>query len=52
MNDGQWSGEATRKGGFGVEDQRVNITFGEDTVKQVSSQVYSLGILLIQLTED
>lgn len=44
MNDGQWSGEATRKGGFGVEDQRVNITFGEDTVKQEKKKEVPLWI--------
>jgi len=30
MNDGKWSGEASRAGGFQMEDQQVNITFGEE----------------------
>lgn len=34
MDDGKWSGEASRGGGFGTEDQRVNITFGEEQQKE------------------
>ena len=34
MNDGKWSGEASRGGGFRMEDQQVNITFGEEQQKE------------------
>ncbi|XP_023323654.1 general transcription factor IIE subunit 1 [Eurytemora carolleeae] len=34
MNDGKWSGESSRKGGFRMDDQQVNITFGEENTKQ------------------
>jgi len=34
MNDGKWSGEASRAGGFRMEDQQVNITFGEEQTKE------------------
>jgi len=34
MNDGKWSGEASRGGGFRMEDQQVNITFGEEQAKE------------------
>eukprot|EP00088_Acartia_fossae_P069830 TRINITY_DN9208_c0_g2_i1.p1 TRINITY_DN9208_c0_g2~~TRINITY_DN9208_c0_g2_i1.p1 ORF type:complete len:460 (+),score=190.80 TRINITY_DN9208_c0_g2_i1:108-1487(+) len=44
MNDGQWSGEATRKGGFGVEDQRTIITFGEESQKQEKKKEVPLWI--------
>jgi len=34
MNDGKWSGESSRGGGFRMEDQQVNITFGEEAQKE------------------
>jgi len=34
MNDGKWSGESTRGGGFTMDEQQVNITFGEDKQKE------------------
>jgi len=34
MNDGKWSGESSRGGGFRMEDQQVNITFGEEQQKE------------------
>eukprot|EP00090_Calanus_glacialis_P008896 TRINITY_DN17212_c0_g1_i1.p1 TRINITY_DN17212_c0_g1~~TRINITY_DN17212_c0_g1_i1.p1 ORF type:complete len:432 (-),score=192.81 TRINITY_DN17212_c0_g1_i1:117-1412(-) len=34
MNDGKWSGETSRGGGFRMEDQQVNITFGEEHQKE------------------
>jgi len=34
MNDGKWSGEASRAGGFRMDDQQVNITFGEEQQKE------------------
>eukprot|EP00092_Neocalanus_flemingeri_P019379 GFUD01020993.1.p1 GENE.GFUD01020993.1~~GFUD01020993.1.p1 ORF type:complete len:432 (-),score=178.57 GFUD01020993.1:117-1412(-) len=34
MNDGKWSGESSRGGGFRMDDQQVNITFGEEAHKE------------------
>jgi len=34
MNDGKWSGEASRGGGLRMEDQQVNITFGEEQQRE------------------
>jgi len=44
LNDGNWTGEATRKGGFGVEDQRVNITFGEQKANKEQKKEVPLWI--------
>jgi len=44
MNDGRWSGEASRKGGFRVDDQQVNVTFGEEASKQEKRKEVPLWI--------
>lgn len=44
MNDGRWTGEASRKGGFRMEEQEVNITFGEKTSRQVEKKEVPLWI--------
>jgi len=44
MNEGSWSGEATRKDGFRMEDQKVNITFGEESAKQEKKKEVPLWI--------
>jgi len=43
-NDGKWSGEASRKGGFRMDDQQVNITFGEESAKQEKRKEVPLWI--------
>jgi len=43
-NDGKWSGEASRKGGFKMDDQQVNITFGEESNKQEKRKEVPLWI--------
>jgi len=43
-NDGKWSGEATRKGGLRMDDQQVNITFGEESNKQEKKKEVPLWI--------
>lgn len=44
MNDGKWSGEASRKGGFKMDDQQVTFTFGEETAKNEQKKEVPLWI--------
>lgn len=54
MNDGRWTGEASRKGGFRMEEQEVNITFGEKTSRQVEKKEVPLWIAesTVQIREE
>jgi len=44
MNDGKWSGEASRRGGFRMDDQQVNITFDEKEKKSEAKKEVPIWI--------